>query len=287
MSWIHDELRNTFPIPARELRRRRWRIAFGRPATWLAPIALATLGGLLGGPPAAAAGAALGAGASALVWKRRADALDATIAGQIVRDSNLAQDSALMTLVTRLRRHGYGSYAATVGSFAALKTKIEGALERAPDGAAGSAAQSVGKLVDDLVFNVVDQLEAMAKIEYRLRGREIPSPPQRRAAELRTAWREMAGRVRRAHRALQDTWANLDLILEPLASDHAGERLDDTIDALHEENRLAEEVRTRMLADAAARTSLPTESARAEAEIASAFHLDPPPTSAGEAERNA
>jgi len=78
-------------------------------------------------------------------------------------------------LVEKLSRSGYESYAETLGGFADLKTKIERALYH--DGQHTSQKEQVGRLVDDLVFRVVDQLEAMAKIKYRLKQSGAAAPP--------------------------------------------------------------------------------------------------------------
>lgn len=271
MPWVPKEIRQTFPIPAEEVSRRKWKLALSHPITWLPaiPLAMAAMNaqpGMIGWIGAGAAALAAGLG---FFWSRKSKSLEGKIVEQIVRDSNMAQDSALIRLIRKLSRNGYQSYAVTLGSFAGLKTKIERALYE--EGQHDDQREQVGKLVDGLVFNVVDQLEQMAKIEYRLNHKGRPAPPPQRARELEKSWEVMSGRVKTAYATLRDTWHNLDVLINPTPEvDTTGDRLDDTIAQLKEENRIAEEVRRRFQADAKANESLPADDA-ADAEIASTF----------------
>ena len=270
MPWVRSYIRNTFPIPKSEIRRRKWRMALKHPITWTPILPLGVLSAAAVSPAIIAGVVVAALAGVGVFWARRSKRLESDIVEDIIRDSNLAQDSELISLIRKLSRNGYESYAVTLGSFAGLKTKIERSLYQ--DDGHTPEKEQIGRLVDDLVFHVVDQLEAMAKIEYRLGSAERQAPPPRRVKELQDTWREMSDRVKRAHGALNETWHNLDVLLDPLpGAEITGARLDEAIIHLREENKIAEEIRRRVLADAQASDSLPPEDAAADAEIAKTF----------------
>jgi hypothetical protein len=247
-------------------------MALRNPLTWLPLVPLGAFAAGVLSPAIGLGGAALALAGVAGFWRGQSKKMEGQIVEQIIHDSNMAQDSALISLIRKLARNGYQSYAVTLGGFASLKTKIERALYQ--DEGHSPHKVRVGKLVDDLVFNVVDQLEEMAKIEFRRGGKGRATPPPRRAEELTEAWEAMAQRVKVAHNTLTETWHNLDVLLDPVPTGEVtGAKLDDIIVQLREENQIAEEVRNRVLADAKAGRGLEPIERRVEAEIAESFAM--------------
>ena len=234
----------TFPIDAQRIRRRKILHVIKSPIT-SAGIIAALLGtvfmgwrmpGLLGLMGAAAAGLTA-------FWKSRSASLESLAIHDLVRESNVEQDTELLRVITHLRQRGHHQYAISLGKFLMIKQRIEHDLHQ--DGSLTPKKKEIESLVDSLCAAICDELTQATNVDQRV-AKVLTSGDRQELDKLNEERMFFYDRIMRAYDSLYQTHARLHFILSPgMATtdvQEATDVLDALIEQLREENHVAERV---------------------------------------------
>ncbi len=256
-------LKPTFPLDESEIGRRALSKQVNHPVSWV------TLGTCLAAGIAIQNGiwpvvllTAAGAVGVAFYWLQRAGSVEAEVIEEMVAESNRDQDAKLSRIIDSYRRRGMPHFAAALGKFLFLKQRIEGRLYDRREGATITPTEEkVETLVDTLCGVVCHEFHKAASLDRELADVLTSRDRSRlhRLQETRTALLEA---VMHDYETLHESLAallELDTAREALASDLGTEaerpldtaNLDDVVEELREEARLARRVRDRLKADGA------------------------------------
>jgi hypothetical protein len=254
-------LEPTFPMDAGELRKRvRWR-------RWWRWETLLVLG--VGAAFALGLGAFYGAnlmaffavGASTVgglfgVWEWKEREIEIDVMAQMVSRGNRAQDRKFAQQIQQYRKSGFPAHGVALGRFLVLKKYIDARIESGDDWGS-SRVSNIDALVDQICDLVSRQLGDAVALEAELAealrssdANRLKAVERKRSEVLESVWEAYATlwktyedslearRVERAAVAVADFRS-----LEDFAN---AEELRSVVEALKEENRIAERVRERV-----------------------------------------
>ena len=258
-------LKPTFPLDEAEIERRSfWRKA-SHPISW----------GLLG--LCLAGGIMLQSGIWPVVglltggifgvqwfWKNRGGEVVAEVIQEMVAESNLAQDYKLSGIIQSYRRRGLYHYAAALGKFLLLKQHIEKRLHTGREGQPVTPTiEQVEKLVDHVCGAVCREFHKAASLDGEL-AEVLTSRDKSKLERLQQDRSEVLEAIMHAYEALYESLASI-LDLEaareanaPDLKEQTRQHLDqpdlnDVVEKLREESRLARRVRERLAISEAGR----------------------------------
>lgn len=242
-------LQPTFPLDENQIRLRKLKLILQSPATGISLIGAFVLGKIAGfGWPGVAT--LLGAASAGLFtyWKKKNDELDNRAISELVRESNLAQDSELLRITTALRQSGHTQYSNSLGRFVLLKQRIEDRLHQ--DGEITNKKKEIEVLVDSICVGVCDELTELATLERRLTD-VLTSGDRTELQSLSKRQTECHNRVMHAYTTLSHTAGKIDEMLRPSVQPAEIRReesrvLDRLIEELKEENEVTIRVQERL-----------------------------------------
>ena len=242
-------LKPTFPLDENKIRLRKLKHIFKSPLTGIALVGAVILSKLAGFEEVGTTGV-LGAAAAGLYsfWKTKNSDLENKAISELVRESNLAQDSELLRITTRLRSQGHMQYSNSLGRFLLLKQRIEQRLHQ--DGKITEKKKEIEILVDSICAGVCDELTELASLERRLTD-VLTSGDQSELRSLTERQTECHNRVMQAYTTISQTASQIDQMLAPSAQPVEQRRedsrvLDRLIEELKEENEVSTRVQERL-----------------------------------------
>jgi hypothetical protein len=242
-------LKPTFPLDENAIRLRKLKLVFQSPLTGISLIGALVVGKIAGfGWPGV--GTLLGAASAGLFayWKKKNDELDNGAISELVRESNLAQDSELLRITTVLRQRGHLQYSNSLGRFLLLKQRIEDRLHQ--DGSITNKKKEIEQLVDSICAGVCDELTELATLEKKLTD-VLTSGDKTELQSLSQRQTECHNRVMHAYSTLSQTAGKIDEMLRPSVQPAEIRReesrvLDRLIEELKEENEVTARVQQRL-----------------------------------------
>ena len=238
----------TFPLDDAAIRRRTREKIAASPATWLGFAAAVGIG-LLAGTGAVGYLLLLGlAGFGlSLFWSSRRTRLDAASVGELIKESNAAQDRELARIIRQLRIDGQPQYALCLGRFLMLKQKIETQLHADPR--LESCRVEIEKAVDGICAEICREITSLMERDGQL-GELLTSRNPRRLERFEAARRESHAGILHAYTTLFQTHAELvSAPVTPPALDPVGEappELGTMIEALRDETGILTRARARI-----------------------------------------
>lgn len=240
--------RPTFPLDPKDIRSRKFSRTIGHPLTWLVPLGVFLVPLLLmrGHPIGLLAGLVAGSAALAgmlVYWMGRGAAVEQRVVSAMILKHQQAQDAALLDSVRELHATGHENYAATLKRFLGMKQSFTRRLHE--DGVLTDKKKELNNLVDTVCFHVRDQLHEVVSLEKPL---SLETADQEARDKLLAGRREILSQVVDAFETLEETYENLEQILNPeiLDPDSARRRADvlqSAIDSLQQESKVASTVK--------------------------------------------
>lgn len=251
-------LKPTFPLDETEIGQRALSKKLRHPFPWV------TLGTCLVGGIAMQSGLwpivllmAAGAVFVGWFWKRRAADVEAEVIEEMVAESNRDQDAKLSRIIGSYRRRGMHHYATALGKFLLLKQHIEERLHVGREGNSISPlVEQVETLVDNLCGAVCREFHKAASLDGELAD-VLTSRDRSRLHRLQEARTELLEAIMHAYETLHESHTallDLETARKSVALDFEvkaprpldARSLDDVVEELREEARLARRVRDRL-----------------------------------------
>lgn len=169
-------------------------------------------------------------------WKTHKTELDKRVIESLISQSNTEQNNVLINRCNDLARSGYRDYGVTLASFLKIKKQIEGTLEE--NNEYSKSREKVENLVDTLCFEVSEELTQLVALQKKKRWRK----------KTEAQYKNIASRIQSAYQILENTWEDLDQILDPTYGLEGTQKskLDSVIQELEEENTLSKKIRERI-----------------------------------------
>jgi hypothetical protein len=242
-------LKPTFPLDENKIRLRKLMHVVKSPITGVAFLGALILGKIAGFEEWGLAGV-FGAASAGLYrhWKKKSASIEDAVISELVRESNLAQDSELLRITDELRSRGHTQYSNSLGRFVLMKQRIETRLHQ--DGKITEKKKEIEILVDSICAGVCDELTELGMLERQLTD-VLTSGDQAELKRLAERQTECHNRVMQAYTTISQTAAQIDDMLAPSAQPVEVRReeskiLDRLIDELKEENEVSSRVRDRL-----------------------------------------
>ncbi|MEM9016676.1 MAG: hypothetical protein AAGC68_06655 [Verrucomicrobiota bacterium] len=190
-------------------------------------------------------------------WKRRTGKIEAEVIEEMVAESNRDQDKKLSRIISSYRSRGLHHYATALGKFLLLKQHIEERLHAERNGnPITPTVERVENLVDHLCGTVCREVHAVATLDGELAD-VLTSRNSSRLHDLQGTRTELLEAIMQAYETLHESLVailELETAREAVAPDLEAKsqppleatRLDDVVEELREEARLAQRVRDRL-----------------------------------------
>lgn len=243
-------LRRTFPLDSKKLKARKRDTVLKSPLNWVA------LGGALLVPTLlnlGILGALIFVGATGLglkkYWQGRHAQIEAEILSSLIEESNREQDAVLQKAMFDLKLKGRHNYAVTLGRFLLLKQTIEKRVHK--DSFITEQKKKIENLVDEICFGVRDNIQTIVQIEEKTASILISSDANE-FIETDDVRRKLLTQIINAYSSLNDTYENLEKLLEPgieLREPSESDPMDKVISRLKTENGIVRSVHKRLLVE--------------------------------------
>lgn len=248
----------TYPLDESEIGRRAMSKKVSHPATWATLGVCLALGiAIQGGFWPVVLLTTAGVVSVAWFWKQRSGCVEAEVIEEMVAESNRDQDAKLSRIIGSYRARGMPHFATTLGRFLLLKQRIEGRLHDGREGAAITPTEEqVETLVDQVCGSVCHEFHKATSLDRDLADVLI-SRDRSRLHHLQETRTEVLEAIMHDYETLHESLAailDLDTAREALASDLGTDaerhldtpNLDDVVEELREEARLARRVKDRI-----------------------------------------